>query len=128
VIDIEQGWFLKHQDLPQTITLLEGTNETTSFVHGVAVLGEMVGIDDTVGIVGIAPQAIAEVLSYNDKNPSKRTLEQRVHDRIVNASNALAFGNVMLLEIHFDRKVGSVLTKVPVEADPYVVRCHQAGD
>ena len=24
VIDIEQGWFLKHQDLPQTITLLEG--------------------------------------------------------------------------------------------------------
>ena len=120
VIDIEQGWFLKHQDLPQTITLLEGTNETTSFVHGVAVLGEMVGIDDTVGIVGIAPQAIAEVLSYNDKNPSKRTLEQRVHDRIVNASNALAFGNVMLLEIHFDRKVGSVLTKVPVEADPYV--------
>jgi hypothetical protein len=120
VIDIEQGWFLAHQDLPQTIKLLEGTNQSDSFPHGAAVLGEMVGIDNTVGMVGIAPQATAQVISHGDKPPSKRDIENRLHARIASAALALDPGNVMLLEIQFQRNVGSTLTNVPVEADPYV--------
>jgi hypothetical protein len=116
-IDIEQGWFLKHQDLPQTISLLAGTNRSSSFEHGAAVLGEIVGIDDTTGIVGVAPAATPEVLSYNDDLSSKWEW-QHVADRVIRAGNALAFGNVMLLEVQFENKIGGITKFVPAESDP----------
>jgi Subtilase family len=116
-IDIEQGWFLQHQDLPQTITLLQGTNRKTSFAHGAAVLGEIIGIDDTVGMVGAAPAATPEVVSYNDDLSTKWEW-QHVADRVVSAANALPFGDVMLLEVQFENKVAGTLTFVPAESDP----------
>jgi hypothetical protein len=109
-IDIEHGWFLKHQDLPQSITLLQGANRPPSFAHGAGVLGEIVGVDNTVGIVGAAPAAVAEVVSYDDHVSGPREV-QHVADRILNATSALAFGNVMLLEVHLGQGF-------PVETDP----------
>jgi hypothetical protein len=118
-IDIEQGWFLKQQDLPQTVTLLQGTNRSSSFAHGTAVLGEIIGIDDTVGMVGAAPAATAEVLSYNDTATGDAQI-QHVADRITKAAAALPFGNVMLLEIQFADLVGGAMTMVPAETDVLV--------
>ena len=118
-IDIEQGWFLGHEDLPQTINLLQGTNRKSSFAHGAGVLGEIVAIDNQTGIVGIAPEAAAQVLSYNDDLTSGISL-QRLADRILNAANALPFGNVMLLEVQITGKVGGNNTVLPAETDPLV--------
>jgi hypothetical protein len=112
-IDIEQGWFFGHEDLPQTINLLQGTNRKGSFAHGAAVLGEIVAVDNQTGVVGIAPAATAQALSYNNDLTSGISL-QRVADRILSAANALPFGNVMLLEVQITDAL------LPVETDPLV--------
>jgi hypothetical protein len=121
-IDIEQGWFLGHQDLPVGIPLLLGTNRTNSFSHGTGVLGEIVAIDGTFGIVGIAPEARASVISYFEpsQDPKKNATAQ-VYDRIMSAIKGLFFGNVLLLEIQFTGNVGNQRgTNVPVETDPHI--------
>lgn len=110
-IDIEQGWFLGHEDLPQTINLLQGSNRKSSFAHGCGVLGQIVAVDNQTGVVGIAPAAAAQALSYNDDLTSGISL-QRVADRILSAANALPFGNVMLLEVQISNAL------LPVETDP----------
>jgi hypothetical protein len=117
--DVEQGWFFDHQDLPKPIPLRQGSNRTTSFAHGAAVLGEIVGADDTLGMVGAAPASIAQVVSYNDDFSSPLQV-QRLADRILSAANALPFGNVLLLEVQISGVVAGSRTAVPAEADPLV--------
>ena len=63
-VDLEQGWLLTHEDLPQNIRLLAGTNRNTSFFHGCAVLGIVLAIDNAVGVAGIAPNTTAAVISF----------------------------------------------------------------
>jgi hypothetical protein len=65
IIDIETGWNLKHEDLPPTfyraglrLSALDARN------HGTAVLGQLVGVDNGYGIIGIAHQARAGVVSW----------------------------------------------------------------
>lgn len=65
IIDIETGWNLTHEDLPPTfyraglrLTALEARN------HGTAVLGQLVGVDNGYGIIGIAHRARAGVVSW----------------------------------------------------------------
>lgn len=55
-IDLERAWVLTHQDLP-TPTLLKNCNLDfgSAREHGTSVLGIVAGLDDTRGIVGIAP-------------------------------------------------------------------------
>ena len=118
-IDIEQGWFLTHDDLPQTISVLAGSNRKTSFAHGCAVLGEVVGVDNTTGIVGIAPSADAQVMSYNDDQTSDISF-QRLADRILAASKSLFFGQVLLLEVQLQNKATGTTLLVPAESDPLV--------
>jgi hypothetical protein len=136
VIDIEQGWFLGHEDLPQNITLLGGINPmSASWWHGAAVLGELVAIDNNVGIVGIAPNAFAEVLSYNDRPPPRTpptkaalgATVQRLMDRIINAAKALPFGNVMLIEAQLPVYINDTKFNAPPETDPWVFVAIQAA-
>jgi hypothetical protein len=134
-IDLEQGWFLNHMDLPSGITLLQGTNRVpekkegiyASRNHGCAVLGMIVGIDDTFGIVGGAPKTSARVLSYyypKDKITGNRVT--RVHDAILAARKVLASGDVLQLEAQFvlekgDKKghvPGAEASFMPVEFEP----------
>jgi hypothetical protein len=56
-VDLERGWLLTHNDLPRGVPLLAGLNRHGSLAHGCAVLGEVVGVDNTAGIVGMAPAA-----------------------------------------------------------------------
>jgi serine protease len=57
-IDLEQGWLLGHADLPSpTLIFNDNHDGTGGYVgnHGAAVLGEVAGVDNTRGIIGVAP-------------------------------------------------------------------------
>lgn len=112
--DIERGWFLTHQDLPQTITLQYGTNETKSFNHGVAVLGEIVGLNNKVGIVGAAPNATVNLYSFVDSLPSSNRVDH-LPDRIMVAAYYLNAGDVILIETTQRVTVNGIGTQWPVE-------------
>ncbi|HEU0054868.1 MAG TPA: hypothetical protein VFQ39_16900, partial [Longimicrobium sp.] len=60
VIDLEQGWIPTHEDLAaKSPTVIHGDNRhgVGTYVgdHGTAVLGEIAAVDNTRGVVGIAP-------------------------------------------------------------------------
>lgn len=130
-IDLEQGWFLNHVDLPPGIPLLAGTNSRQSFYHGAAVLGMLVAQDNTLGIVGAAPNARAQVMSYFDPraNP-KLNAVQRIHDRILKCLDPVAqggenntvfgLGDVLQIEAQFTGFIGTIKTLLPVEFEPLV--------
>lgn len=107
VVDMEQGWTLNHEDLQAAnIDLISGQNRDWHG-HGTAVLGELAGIDNTIGIVGIAPGARTRVVS------EWRTLaDYNTADAIVSAVSVMEPGDVLLLEAQ--TRYGSVLN-VPVE-------------
>ncbi len=118
-IDLEQGWFLAHEDLPKGIPLLDGINKKASFSHGAAVLGEIIATDDNRGVVGISPQANCRVISYHHpKEPFNSAKSRaRVASTIVKASHALSFGDVLLLEVQLKGKINGIAVFVPVETD-----------
>jgi hypothetical protein len=118
VIDLEQGWFLGHEDLPRGIPLLAGLNRLESHFHGCAVLGELVAIDDTRGVAGIAPGATARLVSYFD--PAITTIpanNARIASRVALAARALRRGDVLLMEVQVHGEVGGVDHLVPAETD-----------
>lgn len=102
-IDVEQGWLLTHEDLPQGIPLLFGTNKPSSFYHGVAVLGLIVGVDDLPagavqprGGVGISPKATAAVMSHF--TPAK-TQRMPIASLALLSFMRLSDGDVLLMEV-----------------------------
>lgn len=119
-IDLEQGWFVGHEDLPPGLRLIDGVNTPLSFAHGAAVVGSIVGIDNTRGICGIAPNASARMISYFHSkqafnSPADR---QRVANAIMRAQSELSAGDVLLLEVQFAAQFNGVPRFVPVETDP----------
>jgi hypothetical protein len=125
-VDLEQGWLLQHQDLPPGIPLLAGINNHLSFSHGCAVLGIIAGIDDNIGVVGIAPAALPRVISYFDPQAPKKPFDSKqvrakVASRILFAARSLRFGDVLLLEAQFAATVDGKRTFVPVETDAIVM-------
>jgi hypothetical protein len=63
LVDLEQGWALDHEDLAAAaVTIVSGMNRAYHG-HGAAVLGEIVGVDNATGGIGIAPGATARVVS-----------------------------------------------------------------
>jgi hypothetical protein len=112
-IDVEGGWFLGHEDLPQTIQLLAGRNRTSGFDHGAAVLGIVVAADNQIGIVGLAPGAAAQLQSIYDDLTTSTIPVQRLADRIAKAAKVLTYGNVILLPITWS-------DTTPIETDPLV--------
>jgi Subtilase family len=120
--DLEQGWFLGHEDLPIGIPKFGGANRVSSGAHGTAVLGEIIAMDNTIGIVGIAPGARPSVISYTDPaDPQNNNLAPRVEDRIVAASSRLMFGDVLLIEVQTTGMLaGQADTLLPVEIEPAI--------
>lgn len=102
VVDVEQGWFLNHEDLSaKAPTLIYGDNKdgvgTYKGDHGTAVLGEILAEDNTVGVVGIAPGCTwVRVASHYDAGTNTNL---HVADAIVASIPVMALGDVMLLEI-----------------------------
>ncbi|MYS86849.1 S8 family serine peptidase [Embleya scabrispora] len=119
-IDVEQGWFVGHEDLPPGLRLIDGINTPLSFAHGTAVVGSIVGIDNARGICGIAPNSSARMISYFHSkeafnSPADR---QRVANAILRAQSELSSGDVLLLEVQFQAQFNGVPRFVPVETDP----------
>jgi len=101
-VDLEQGWFLNHEDFAsKSPTLLYGDNRdgVGTYVgnHGTAVLGEVTADDNTVGVVGIAPSVSSvNVTSHWDTGSNS---SGNVADAIAGALPTLQVGDVLLLEI-----------------------------
>lgn len=91
-VDMEQGWTLTHEDLTAAaITLISGTNQAY-FGHGTAVLGEVCGVDNALGVVGITPACTARVVSQYQPNGYSTAAA------ILSALTVMQFGDVLLLE------------------------------
>lgn len=96
-VDLEQGWTLNHEDLnAHGATLVFGTLVNTSRPHGTAVLGEVCGVDNTLGGVGIAANlASVNVVSHSG-------IVNTIPNAIVAALATLPFGGVLLLEVQIN--------------------------
>jgi hypothetical protein len=118
-IDLEQGWLLTHEDLPQTIQLLAGTLRATSRPHGCAVLGVVLAIDNTVGVVGIAPGTTAAVISYFDPRvvDGSPRVNINIADRIATATTRIGLGDVLLLEVQVPGTVDGRRTVIAAESE-----------
>ncbi|WP_205649355.1 S8 family peptidase [Agromyces sp. LHK192] len=92
-VGLEQGWTRNHEDLAAAgITIISGVSEAYHG-HGTAVLGEVVGVDNARGVVGIAPGASARVVSQFRTSTTYSTAEA-----IISAADAMSPGDVLLLE------------------------------
>ena len=92
VIDIEGAWLWTHEDLPEPLVELGGVVESLSWRnHGTAVLGEIRGRDDGLGVRGITPDCQVGCSSI---------AEQSVADAILNGAAALEAGDILLIELH----------------------------
>ncbi|MGM9515704.1 S8 family peptidase [Roseateles sp. DB2] len=91
VIDLEWGWNFSHEDLlANSGGLLDGTNSSNNH-HGTAVLGEIGGDHNSLGVMGIAPNAKLSTISFVT-NPSAAAIRK--------AADRLGPGDIILLEIH----------------------------
>jgi hypothetical protein len=91
IIDCEWGWRFTHEDLLQNQGGVVAGTSSTDTNHGTAVLGEISGDNNGLGIVGIAPDAIVSASSFNDQTTSQA---------ITRAADRLSAGDIILLEIH----------------------------
>lgn len=112
-VDLEQGWTLNHEDLSAAaITLISGRNQAFDG-HGTAVLGVVVGQDNTKGGLGIAPACSARVVS-EWRDPTTFSTPAA----IISAALAMEPGDVLLLEAQ--RRVGGAFLPIEVEFATYV--------
>lgn len=93
-IDIEQGWFLGHEDIVDAkVKLFWGKNHEYQD-HGAAVLGIILMQDNNKGGIGITPLVKANVISQISPKGN-----HAVHDAILKATDHLEFGDILLLEV-----------------------------
>jgi serine protease len=102
LVDLEQGWFPGHEDLTaKTPTLIFNDNRDGiggyKGNHGTAVLGEIVGVDNALGVVGIAPAVTSVQMVSHYESGTNTALH--VADAIVAAIAAMPAGDVLLLEV-----------------------------
>jgi hypothetical protein len=95
IIDCEWGWRFTHEDLAQNQGgVVAGTADPTADSratnHGTAVLGEISGDDNGIGVVGIAPDAVISASAFSV--PSATAIRS--------AADRLGQGDIILLEIH----------------------------
>jgi hypothetical protein len=118
-VDLERGWTLNHEDLSAAgITIISGLSQDFHG-HGTAVLGEVGAVDNTVGCVGIAPNARMRVVSQ-----WRTTTSYSTADAINDAAAALNPGDVLLLEA---QTTFNGFTKAPVEVEPAVFTAIRAA-
>ncbi|MCH9647337.1 MAG: S8 family serine peptidase [Deltaproteobacteria bacterium] len=91
IVDVEWAWQTTHEDLPSLFHQGGTQNPTVGFRnHGTAVLGEMVGVNNSLGIKGIAYGAQAGYESID---------QQSVASGISSAAIAAGSGDLILIEV-----------------------------
>lgn len=92
IIDIEDNWNFLHEDLrANSLGLLGGTPYGAEHDHGTAVLGEMGGDVNSMGVTGISPGARLGAVSHGGYYSSRA---------IMTAASILGAGDILLLEMH----------------------------
>ena len=89
-IDLEWGWRFSHEDLIQNQGGIVGGTGSTDTNHGTAVLGEISGDRNSIGITGIASDAHISAVAFSMATAAAIRL----------AADRLGPGDIMLLEIH----------------------------
>ena len=112
-IDLERGWFLGHEDLPNPKLIFNDNAADSGFItsadHGTAVLGVIAGVDNNRGIVGIAPKlSSVRVVSHFEALGSTSGY---VADAIMAAVEAQSVPHVLLLEVQRGNP------EIPTESD-----------
>jgi len=118
IADVENGWDLTHEEVRGsrvTPVSVFGTPPDDFVRHGTSVIGVVIGADDGVGIVGIAPGA--EMLLVSDN----RGAGSNTAAAILTAAAAAGVDGIVLIEVgaFFPGTTGGA---VPVELDPAVQR------
>ncbi|MCX4834673.1 MULTISPECIES: S8 family peptidase [unclassified Streptomyces] len=90
VIDCEWGWRFTHEDLRLNQGGIVSGTGSTDTDHGTAVLGEIGGDVNAIGITGIAPDAVTSASAFSIPTATA----------IRNAADRLGPGDIILLEIH----------------------------
>jgi hypothetical protein len=91
IIDCEWGWRFTHEDLLANQTGVVAGSSSTDTNHGTAVLGEISGDRNAVGVTGISPDATIGASSFETQSSSAA---------IKAAADKLGRGDIILLEIH----------------------------
>lgn len=122
VIDLEGGWILAHEDLPGP-QLLYGSNgcDDPNFGgdHGAAALGIVGGVNNDLGIIGVAPRiASLNVVSHYDA--AKKTA-LHVADAIDAAAKHLRPGDILMLEVQRFHEKKALPTEIE-SADLHAIR------
>ena len=101
-VDLEMGWLFSHEDLPSAKVLPQVSHDVraASRNHGTGVLGIAVGVDNTVGILGIAPKP-AWMTVTSHYNAATDTYGH-VPAAIENVLPHMAAGDVLLIEWQAD--------------------------
>ncbi|KAK4185140.1 peptidase S8/S53 domain-containing protein [Podospora australis] len=105
IIDIERGWKLNHEDLQAANVTLVGRGLNSkdrlggNWWHGTSVLGEMLMVDNSLGGVGAIPAAKGHVVGITRVDPATGGPYESNPEAIIDATNALGFGDAMLLEM-----------------------------
>lgn len=115
LIDLEQTWVLNHEDLTaRNATVIFNDNRYLygyAGDHGAAVLAEVAGVDNTVGVVGVAP-GVSSVRVVSHYEAATGTIFH-VAAAVVAAVAALGAGDVLLLEV----QRGTAGALLPTEID-----------
>lgn len=92
--DVEGGWNAQHEDLPGARMVHVGQRMDGAYwrMHGTAVLGEVVGVDNGRGVVGIAPDVERVVTSSIGGSTAAEAIDA--------AAENLRAGDVLLIELH----------------------------
>lgn len=99
IVDIEGGWRTTHEDLPPLFHTRGAQFESQHWRnHGTAVLGQLVGKDNGLGVTGIAHQAQAGYESIESQDTGSAVLS---------AAQAAGVGGIVLIELHFYGPTGS---------------------
>jgi subtilisin family serine protease len=94
IVDIEGGWRFTHEDLTRSVDGLVGGTAIDDIGwrnHGTAVLSEIAGDQNAMGVTGIAPGARVAAISHTPQGSSSAILA---------AARRLQPGDIMLLEMH----------------------------
>lgn len=90
IIDLEWGWNFNHEDLLANHGGIVGGTGSFRDDHGTAVIGEISGDRNSLGITGICPDARISAIAFS--LPTAAAIRM--------AANRLRTGDIMLLEIH----------------------------
>ncbi|MGB0953432.1 MAG: S8 family serine peptidase [Planctomycetota bacterium] len=110
IADVETGWTDDHEDIAHaSLNNFVGlTPAPYPWDHGTAVLGELVGEDNGIGVHGIVPEADVVMSSHLGSGSNVPTA-------IANAINAASAGDVVVLEVQC---YGTPPGPFPCEYDP----------